>query len=58
MKKEVALFNTIADVLDTSGLNLPELPELPNIEVPSEFSVDFDADSLAENLTPEEEKNT
>jgi len=48
--------NTIADILDTSGLNLPELPELPNIEIPSEFSIDMDADSLAENLTPEEEK--
>mgnify|MGYP007072047730 CR=1 FL=1 len=43
--------NTIADVLDTSGLNLPELPEIPDIEVPSEFSIDFDT----ENLTPEEE---
>jgi hypothetical protein len=44
--------NTIADVLDTSGLNLPELPEIPNIEIPSEFSIDLDADSL----TPEEEQ--
>ena len=32
--------NTIADVLDTSGLELPELPVLPNLNVPSEFSVD------------------
>jgi len=51
--------NTIADILDTSGLNLPELPELPNIEVPSEFSIDtggLDAEGLAENLTPEEER--
>lgn len=51
--------NTIADVLDETGLNLPPLPEIPNIEVPSEFSIDtsgLDADSLAENLTPEEEK--
>lgn len=48
--------NTIADVLDTSGLNLPELPEIPDIEVPSEFSVDVNVDVNAENLTPEEEK--
>ncbi len=32
--------NTIADVLDTSGLDLPELPTLPDLEVPTEFSVD------------------
>ena len=32
--------NTIADVLDTSGLDLPELPTLPDLEIPSEFSVD------------------
>jgi len=32
--------NTIADVLDTAGLDLPELPTLPNLDVPSEFSVD------------------
>ena len=44
--------NTIADVLDETGLNLPPLPEIPNIEVPSEFDVNFDEESL----TPEEEK--
>jgi hypothetical protein len=44
--------NTIADVLDSTGLNLPELPEIPDIEIPSEFSVDFNVESL----TPEEEK--
>jgi HAMP domain-containing protein len=32
--------NTIADVLDTAGLDLPELPTLPDLEIPSEFSVD------------------
>jgi hypothetical protein len=32
--------NTIADVLDTAGLDLPELPILPGLEIPSEFSVD------------------
>jgi len=32
--------NTIADVLDTAGLDLPELPILPDLEIPSEFSVD------------------
>jgi len=33
--------NTIADVLDTAGLNLPELPTLPDLEIPSEFSVNI-----------------
>jgi len=42
--------NTIADVLDTSGLSLPELPEIPDLEVPSEFEIDIDS------LSPEEEK--
>ena len=32
--------NTIADVLDTAGLDLPELPTLPDLEVPTEFSGD------------------
>lgn len=32
--------NTIADVLDTAGLDLPELPTLPDLDVPSEFNVD------------------
>ncbi len=36
--------NTIADVLDTAGLDLPELPTLPNLDVPSEFSVDVNVD--------------
>ena len=44
--------NTIADVLDETGLNLPPLPEIPNIEVPTEFDVNFDEESL----TLEEEK--
>jgi len=52
LEERNSAINTIADVLDSSGLNLPELPEIPNIEVPSEFNVDFDVESL----TPEEEK--
>lgn len=56
LEERSSAINTIADVLDTTGLNLPELPEIPDIEVPSEFSINLDADSLAENLTPEEEK--
>ena len=36
--------NTIADVLDTAGLDLPELPTLPDLDVPSEFSVDVNVD--------------
>jgi len=42
--------NTIADVLDTTNLNLPPLPEIPNIEIPSEFLVN------TPTLTPQEEK--
>jgi HAMP domain-containing protein len=36
--------NTIADVLDTAGLDLPELPTLPDLDVPSEFNVDVNVD--------------
>jgi len=36
--------NTIADVLDTAGLDLPELPELPDLQIPSEFSVSVNVD--------------
>lgn len=56
LEERSSAVNTIADVLDSTGLNLPELPEIPDIEVPSEFSINLDADSLVENLTPEEEK--
>ena len=56
LEERNSAINTIADVLDSTGLNLPELPEIPDIEVPSEFSIDLDADSLVESLTPEEEK--
>jgi len=52
LEERNSAINTIADVLDETGLNLPELPEIPNIEVPSEFNVDFDVESL----TPEEER--
>ena len=44
--------NTIADVLDEAGLNLPPLPVIPDLEIPTEFNVNFDESSL----TPEEEK--
>ena len=36
--------NTIADVLDTAGLDLPELPTLPDLDVPTEFNVDVNVD--------------
>ncbi len=36
--------NTIADVLDSTGLDLPELPVLPDLDLPSEFSVDVNVD--------------
>ena len=52
LEERSSAINTIADVLDETGLNLPELPEIPNIEVPTEFDVNFNADSL----TSEEEK--
>lgn len=52
LEERSSAVNTIADVLDEAGLSLPELPELPNLEVPSEFEVSFDES----NLTPEEEQ--
>jgi len=50
--------NTIADVLDTANLNLPPLPEIPNLEIPSEFSVDISSNisSPQEELTKKEER--
>lgn len=45
--------NTIADVLDESGLNFPALPEIPNIEVPSEFNLNIPSD---ETQTSEEKQ--
>lgn len=44
--------NTIADVLDTTNLNLPSLPEIPNISIPSEFNVDISTGST----NPQEEQ--
>ena len=52
LEERNSAINTIADVLDSTGLNIPELPKIPDIEIPSEFSVDFNVESL----TPEEEK--
>jgi len=43
--------NTIADVLDTSGFNFPSIPEIPDLEIPTEFSFD------EESLTLEEEQS-
>lgn len=37
--------NTIADVLDNSNLNLPNVPEIPTIDIPSEFSLDIPEES-------------
>lgn len=50
LEERSGALNTIADVLDTAGLNLPELPTIPDLEVPSEFNVNF------ETLTPGEEQ--
>ena len=36
--------NTIADVLDATGLDLPELPVLPDLKIPTEFNVDVNVD--------------
>lgn len=52
LEERDSAINTIADVLDETGLNIPELPEIPNVEVPTEFNVNFNTDSS----TPEEEK--
>ena len=48
--------NTIADVLDTAGLDLPELPILPNLEIPSEFSVDVNVSVDQEEEQTRKEK--
>ena len=48
--------NTIADVLDETGLILPELPEIPNIEVPSEINVDINTSSEQEQTKKERRK--
>jgi hypothetical protein len=44
--------NTIADVLDSTDLNLPALPEIPNIPIPSEFNIN----TSTESTNPQEEK--
>ena len=48
--------NTIADVLDSTNLNLPPLPEIPNIEIPSEFSVNIPTESPEEERTRREKR--
>lgn len=48
--------NTIADVLDTAGLDLPELPILPDLEIPSEFSVDVNVSVDQEEEQTRKEK--
>jgi len=50
--------NTIADVLDTTNLNLPALPQLPNIQIPSEFNINAVALSPEEEKTRREKRNT
>jgi hypothetical protein len=52
LEERSGALNTIADVLDSTGLNLPELPEIPELDIPSEFSVDLGTT----NLNPEQEK--
>ena len=51
LEERNSAINTIADVLDTSGFSFPSIPEIPNLEIPTEFSFD------AESLTPEEEQS-
>lgn len=43
LESKTDAINTIADVLDETGINIPELPEIPDIEIPSEFKVTFDS---------------
>ena len=48
---------TIVDTLSASNLNLPELPEVPNLDIPSSFNTDISADNqLGNNLSSAEKR--
>jgi len=48
---------TIVDTLSASNLNLPELPEVPNLDVPSSFDINIPGDNqLGNNQSSAEKK--
>lgn len=48
---------TIVDTLSASNLPLPELPEVPNLEIPTNFKVDIPGDNqLGNNLSSAEKR--
>ena len=48
---------TIVDTLSASNLNLPELPEVPNLDIPSSFNTDINSDNqLGNNLSSAEKR--
>ncbi len=47
---------TIVDTLSASNLNLPELPEVPNLEIPTNFKVDIPGDNQLGNNQSSAEK--
>ncbi len=48
---------TIIDTLSASNLNLPELPEVPNLDIPSSFDTNISGDNqLGNNLSSAEKR--
>lgn len=48
---------TIVDTLSASNLNLPELPEVPNLDIPSSFDINISGDNqLGNNQSSAEKK--
>jgi len=48
---------TIVDTLSLSNLNLPELPEIPNLDIPSTFNTNISGDNqLGNNLSSAEKR--
>ena len=47
---------TIVDTLSLSNLNLPELPEIPNLDIPSSFNVNISGDNQLGNNVSSAEK--
>ena len=48
---------TIVDTLSLSNLNLPELPEIPNLDIPSSFDTNISGDNqLGNNLSSAEKR--
>jgi len=47
---------TIIDTLSASNLNLPELPEVPNLDIPSSFDINISGDNKLGNNQSSAEK--